>query len=73
MPDDAMPADPFREGLADWDPLAAGCAGLFSALVAHGMSEPNALELTGRYLHLMLSAMIANSLQAAQERPGEPA
>ena len=63
---DEMPADPFK-GEADWGPLASGCAGLFGALVAAGLSEGVALELAKTYLQSMLGIMLAGAAQQQEE------
>lgn len=68
MPDD-MPSDPFREGQVDWGPLAANNYAFFTAHLAAGFSEPNALELTSRYLSFVVSMIFAS--HAAQPQPGE--
>jgi hypothetical protein len=66
---DEMPADPFRDGMLDWGPLAAGNFAFFAAHLAAGFSEAQALDLTGRYLSLVVSILFAN--QPAQQ-PGQP-
>ena len=66
---DEMPADPFREGMPDWGPLAANHFAFFTAHLAAGFSEGQALDLTGRYLSFVVSVMFAN--QATQQQdPG---
>ena len=67
--DDAMPADPFREGQMDWGPVAAYSYSFFTAHMAAGFSEVQALELTGRYESYLLTVIFAN--QAAQQEPGQ--
>ena len=67
--DDAMPADPFREGQPDWNPLAANNHAFFVAHLAAGFSEAHALELTARYLAFALSVIYAG--QAEQPEPGQ--
>ena len=65
-----LPADPFREGMLDWGPLAAGNFAFFTAHLAAGFSEGQALELTARYLSFMVGVIFAN--QAEQQRdPGD--
>ena len=72
MPDDGMPADPFREGQIDCGWLANHDAAFFAAHVAAGLTEPVALELTKAYLQFVLGVMLANSAQQPeQEQPGE--
>ena len=67
--DHEMPADPFREGMPDWGPLAANHFAFFTAHLAAGFSEGQALDLTGRYLSFVVSVMFAN--QATQQQdPG---
>jgi hypothetical protein len=65
---DEMPADPFREGQPDWGPLAANDFAFFSAHMAAGFTEAQALELTSRYLAFALSIIYAG--QAQQPEPG---
>lgn len=65
MPEE-MPSDPFREGQFDWGPLAANNFAFFSSHVAAGFAETHALELTSRYLNLVLAALFG---QAAQQHP----
>ena len=68
---DEMPADPFRDGVLDWGPLAAGNFAFFAAHLAAGFSEAQALDLTGRYLSLVVSIMFANPPAPQQEQdPG---
>jgi hypothetical protein len=68
--DHEMPADPFRDGMPDWGPLAANNFAFFAAHLAAGFSEAQALDLTGRYLSFIVSVMFAN--QAAQQQdPGD--
>ena len=67
--DDAMPADPFREGQFDWTQFAAGDTAFFHAHLASGMAEIPALELTKEYMRFWLGVMLAGSQQ--QEEPGQ--
>lgn len=67
--DDAMPADPFREGQMDWGPIAAYAYSFFTSHMAAGFSEVQALELVGRYESYLLTVIFAN--QAAQQEPGQ--
>lgn len=64
-----MPADPFRDGMPDWGPLAANHFAFFAAHLAAGFTEGQALDLTGRYLSFIVSIMYANP---AAQQPGEP-
>ena len=64
---DEMPADPFREDTPDWGVMAANHFAFFSAHMAAGFTEAQALDLTGRYLSFMVSILFAN--QAAQQQP----
>jgi len=64
---DEMPADPFREDMPDWGAMAANHFAFFSAHMAAGFTEAQALDLTGRYLSFMVSILFAN--QAAQQQP----
>jgi len=57
---DEMPADPFRDGMLDWGPLAANNFAFFSAHLAAGFSEGQALELTARYLSFVVGVIFAN-------------
>ena len=66
---DEMPADPFREGMPDWGPMAANHFAFFSAHMAAGFSEGQALDLTGRYLNFVVSVLFANQAVQQQE-PG---
>jgi hypothetical protein len=50
----------------DWGPIAAYSFSFFSAHVAAGFSEMQALDLTGRYQSYLLTVIFAN--QAAQEQ-----
>jgi hypothetical protein len=55
--------------MPDWGPLAANHFSFFAAHLAAGFSEPQALDLTGRYLSFVVTVMFAN--QAAQQ-PEQP-
>ncbi len=66
-----MPADPFREGMPDWGPLAANHFSFFSAHVAAGFTEAQALELCGRYLGFVLTVMFSQQGQPEQGQAGE--
>jgi hypothetical protein len=68
VPDDGMPADPFREGQVDWGWLAGNDAGFFAAHAAAGMAENVALELTRTYLQFLLGVMLAGSAQQHPEQ-----
>ncbi len=68
--DHEMPADPFRDGMPDWGPLAANNFAFFAAHLAAGFSEGQALDLTGRYLSFIVSVMFANQA-AQQQEPGQ--
>lgn len=74
MPDDGMPADPFREGQIDWGWLAGHDAAFHAAHVAAGMSEPAALELTKAHMQFWLGVILANSAsqQPPEQQPGAP-
>jgi hypothetical protein len=63
-----MPPDPFSGAQEDWSQIAAGLHGFFSASMAAGFSEGQALHLTSQYLTTLLSVMFANA--AAQQAPG---
>lgn len=66
-----MPADPFRDGNMDWGPLAANNFAFFAAHMASGFTEQQALDLTGRYLSLILSVMFSQQgQQGEQQDPG---
>jgi hypothetical protein len=67
---DEMPADPFREGQLDWGPLAANNFAFFSAHLAAGFSEGQALELTARYLSFVVGVIFANQAEQQQD-PGD--
>ena len=67
--DHEMPADPFREGMPDWGPLAAHHFAFFAAHLGAGFSESQALDLTGRYLGFVLTVTFAN--QGQQQDPGD--
>ena len=67
MPDDGMPADPFREGQIDWGWLAGQDAAFFAAHVAAGLTETVAVELTKAHMQFWLGIMLANS--AAEQQP----
>lgn len=67
MPDDSMPADPFREGQVDFGPIAANDTAFLSAHLAAGMSEVCALELTKVYLQFMLGVFLAGSAQVPEQ------
>ena len=67
--DHEMPADPFRDGMPDWSPLAANHFSFFAAHLGAGFTEAQALDLTGRYLGFVLSVMFAN--QGQQPEHGE--
>ena len=69
--DESMPADPFRDGQLDWNPLAAGNFAFFAAHLAAGFTEAQSLDLTGRYLSFVISVIFAN--QAQPQEPGEAA
>ena len=66
--DHEMPADPFRDAMLDWGPLAAGNFAFFAAHLAAGFTETQSLELTARYLSFVVSIMFANP-PAQQEPP----
>ena len=72
MPDE-MPSDPFREGQPDWSGIAANNHAFFVAHLAAGFSEPNALELTSRYLSFVVGVIFANQMaeQQPEQQPGE--
>lgn len=67
---DEMPADPFRDGQMDWGPIAAYSFSFFSAHVAAGFNEMQALDLTGRYQSYLLTVIFANQA-AQQQEPGQ--
>ena len=67
---DEMPADPFRDGMPDWGPMAANHFAFFAAHLAAGFSEGQALDLTGRYLNFVVSVIFANQA-AQQQEPGD--
>lgn len=74
VPDEGMPADPFREGQPDFSGLAANDASFFSSHVAAGMAPEHALELTKAYMTFMLGLILANSAaqqQQEQQQQGE--
>ena len=62
-----MPADPWREGMPDWGPMAANNFAFFSAHMAAGFNEGQALDLTGRYLSFVMSVMFANQAQQPEQ------
>lgn len=66
MGDEAMPADPFREGQPDFGQLAALNFGFWSAHVAAGFKEDAAMQLTTAYMSMLVASA------AAQSSPGEP-
>lgn len=66
---DEMPADPFRDGQMDWGPIAAYSFSFFTAHMAAGFSEMQAIELTGRYQSYLLTVIFANQT-AQQPEPG---
>jgi hypothetical protein len=68
---DEMPADPFREGQPDWGPIAASDFAFFSAHLAAGFTEGQALDLTGRYLSFMVSVIFANQAAQQPEQQGD--
>jgi hypothetical protein len=68
--DHEMPADPFRDGMPDWGPLAANNFAFFAAHLAAGFSEGQALDLTGRYLSFIVSVMFANQASQQEQDPG---
>jgi hypothetical protein len=70
VPDEGMPADPFREGQPDWSGLAACDVAFLSAHLAAGMAEAHAVELTKTYLTFMLGVILASQQQEQQQ--GEP-
>ena len=65
-----MPADPFRDGQPDWNPLAANNHAFFVAHLAAGFTAAEAMDLTGRYLAFALSIVYANQAEQQQE-PGQ--
>jgi hypothetical protein len=67
---DEMPADPFRDGMPDWGPLAANNFAFFASHLAAGFTEAQALDLTGRYLSFVVSVMFAS--QPAQQQEPDP-
>jgi hypothetical protein len=67
--DHEMPADPFRDGMPDWGPLASNHFSFFAAHLGAGFTEAQALDLTGRYLGFVLTVMFAN--QGQQPEPGD--
>jgi hypothetical protein len=67
---DEMPADPFRDGMPDWGPLAGNHFSFFAAHLGAGFTEAQALDLTGRYLGFVLTVMFAN--QPAQQQEQDP-
>lgn len=66
---DEMPADPFRDGQVDWGPLASNHFSFFAAHLAAGFTEPQALDLTGRYLGFVLTVMVSGQAAQQQEDP----
>lgn len=66
--DDAMPADPFREGQMDWGSIAAGTFSYFSAHLAAGFTEVQALELARGYQSYVLTMLLNSAAQ--QQDPG---
>ncbi len=71
MGDEAMPSDPFREGMPDWSGIAANNHAFFVAHLAAGFSEGQALELTSRYLSFVVSVIFAvPAVQQQGEQPG---
>jgi hypothetical protein len=68
--DHEMPADPFRDGMPDWGPLAANNFAFFAAHLAAGFTEQQSLDLTGRYLSFIVSVMFANQASQEQDEPG---
>ena len=66
-----MPPDPFSPAaLPDLAQLAAGNFNWFSAHLAAGFTEGQALHLTTTYVTAILSVMLSN---AAQQPPGQQA
>ena len=65
--DDAMPADPFREGQPEWGPLASNNHAFFVAHLAAGFTEAQAMELTGRYLTFVVSLIYASQPQQPEQ------
>lgn len=70
VPDEGMPADPFREGQFDWGWLAGHDTAFLSAHLAAGMAEAHAVELTKAHLQFWLGVMLA--APAAQQPSGQP-
>jgi hypothetical protein len=68
--DEAMPSDPFREGMPDWSGIAANNHAFFVAHLAAGFSESQSLELTSRYLSFVVSVIFANQSRQQQPDPG---
>jgi hypothetical protein len=66
---DEMPADPFRDGLPDWGPLAANDFSFFASHLAAGFTEAQALELTARYISFVVTISMS---QPAQQQPDPP-
>ena len=67
---DEMPADPFREDVPDWGAVAANDFAFFSAHMAAGFTEQQALDLTGRYLTFVVSILFAGQAAQQPEQPG---
>lgn len=64
---DEMPADPFRDGLPDWGPLAANDFSFFASHLAAGFTEAQALELTARYISFVVTVSMSQPQQPEQQ------
>jgi hypothetical protein len=69
--DGPMPPDPFSGAQDDWSGLASGLHGFFSALMASGFTEGQALHLTAQYQNALLAVMM-NAVAARQPPAQEP-
>jgi hypothetical protein len=67
---DEMPADPFRDGMPDWGPIASGNHAFYVAHLAAGFAAAEALELTARYLSFVVGAIFANQAEQQQDPGG---
>lgn len=64
---DEMPADPFRDGLPDWGPLAANDFSFFASHLAAGFTQSQALELTARYISFVVTVSMSQPQQPEQQ------